>query len=93
MVGMVQTGLDVQTTVTSGIIRGVVSDGSGAVVPGATIVLLARESNQHLTRITNDAFLCPPRSLWVCTRWKHPLLAFGDGGWNQSMSKSGKPQW
>ncbi len=55
MVGLVQTGLHAQTTVTSGTIRGVVSDGSGAVVPGATIVLLARETNQHLARTTNDA--------------------------------------
>src|SRR5579864_4821708 len=55
MVGMVQTSLHAQTTVTSGIIRGVVSDSSGAVVPGATIVLLARETNQHLARTTNDA--------------------------------------
>ena len=55
MVGMVQTGLHAQTTVTSGIIRGVVSDGSGAVVPGANIVLLARETSQHLAHTTNDA--------------------------------------
>jgi hypothetical protein len=55
MVGMVQTGLHAQTTVTTGIIRGVVSDSSGAVVPGATIVLLTRETSQHLARTTNGA--------------------------------------
>ena len=69
MVGMVQTGLHAQTTVTSGIIRGVVSDSSGAVVPGATIVLLAGETNQHLARTTNDAgiFVFPsqPVGLYV----------------------------
>jgi hypothetical protein len=44
-----------QTTVTTGVVRGLVGDGSGAVVPQATVVLLAFSTGQHLMRTTNDA--------------------------------------
>jgi hypothetical protein len=44
-----------QTTVTTGVVRGLVSDGSGAVVPQATVALLALSTGQHLMRNTNGA--------------------------------------
>jgi len=47
--------LAAQTTVTTGVVRGLVSDGSGAVVPQASVVLLAFSTDQHLMRTTNDA--------------------------------------
>jgi Carboxypeptidase regulatory-like domain len=42
-----------QTTVMTGIIRGVVTDKSGAIVPGAAIVLLAQSTGQQQVRATN----------------------------------------
>jgi len=44
-----------QTTVTTGVVRGLVSDGSDAVVPQATVALLAVSTGQHLMRNTNGA--------------------------------------
>ena len=44
-----------QTAVTTGVVRGVAMDSSGAFVPGATIILLARSTGQTSARETNDA--------------------------------------
>jgi hypothetical protein len=44
-----------QTLVTTGVVRGVARDSSGAVFPGATVVLSARSTGQSSTRRTNDA--------------------------------------
>jgi hypothetical protein len=42
-------------TVTSGSVRGIVSDASGAVVPKATVVLVSRSTGQPVMRTTNVA--------------------------------------
>ena len=44
-----------QSVVTTGDIRGVARDSSGALVPAATIILLARGTGQTSARETNDA--------------------------------------
>jgi hypothetical protein len=44
-----------QSVVTTGVVRGVVRDSSGALVSGATVVLSARSTAQSQTRRTNDA--------------------------------------
>jgi hypothetical protein len=44
-----------QTVITTGVVRGIVSDQSGAVIPGATVVLAMRATGQGLTRTTNSA--------------------------------------
>jgi hypothetical protein len=44
-----------QVAVTSGAVRGVVSDSSGAVIAGASVVLLCRSSGQSLSRTSNSA--------------------------------------
>ncbi len=44
-----------QTLVTTGVVRGVARDSSGALVPGVTVVLLARNTSQQSARTTNDA--------------------------------------
>jgi len=61
LVGVLPAAMYAQTFVTSGVIRGAVRDDSGAVVPGASIVLLARDTGEKLTRVTNNAglFLFP----------------------------------
>ncbi len=46
-----------QSVVTTGAVRGVARDSSGALVPGATVVLLARSIGEKSTRRTNDAGL------------------------------------
>src|SRR3974390_3195844 len=43
-----------QTLVTTGVVRGVARDASGALVPGANIVLLAGDTGQTSARTTND---------------------------------------
>ena len=43
-----------QTVVTAGIIRGLVTDDSGAVIPGATATLIASNAQQSASRITNS---------------------------------------
>ncbi|MBZ5663577.1 MAG: TonB-dependent receptor [Acidobacteriia bacterium] len=43
-----------QSVVTTGMVRGVARDGSGASVPGATVVLLTSGTAQSSTRLTND---------------------------------------
>ncbi len=43
-----------QSLVTTGVVRGVARDGSGALVTGATVILLANSTAQSSTRITND---------------------------------------
>src|SRR5258707_8035650 len=50
-----------QSVVTTGTVRGVARDSSGALVPGATVVLLALSTGQSSSRGTNDAgvFLFP----------------------------------
>jgi hypothetical protein len=57
--------LHAQTVVTSGIVRGVVSDESGAVIPGANVVLIASNQHQSLTRTSNSAgiFVFPSQSV------------------------------
>ncbi len=61
------SALRAQTQVTTGMIRGVVTDASGAVVPGASIVLIS--SNQDVLRSTNDAgafvFLSQPVGIYA----------------------------
>jgi hypothetical protein len=54
-----------QTVVNTGTVRGVVSDKSGAVVPGAAVVLLSRGNGQKQTRTTNGAgiFVFPSESV------------------------------
>lgn len=42
-----------QTVITTGVVRGTVSDPSGAVIPGATITLTAHMTGQHVERKTN----------------------------------------
>ena len=44
-----------QSVVTTGVVRGVARDSSGASVPGATVVLLSGGTSQSSTRTTNDA--------------------------------------
>lgn len=44
-----------QTTVTAGIIRGLVTDDSGAVIPDATAILIASNTDQSVARNTNNA--------------------------------------
>ena len=44
-----------QTGVDSGLVRGVVADSSGAVIPGATITLISDASGTTVTRTTNSA--------------------------------------
>lgn len=44
-----------QSVVVAGVMRGLVTDISGAVIPGATVVLAGQASGQSLTRTTNDA--------------------------------------
>ena len=54
-----------QSVVTTGVVRGVVSDSSSAVVPQATAVLLARNTGQRVTRTTNSAgiFVFPSQAV------------------------------
>lgn len=56
-----------QTTVTTGVVRGMVSDSSGAVVPQAAVVLLALGTGQQLVRTTNGAgiFVFPSQPVGV----------------------------
>jgi hypothetical protein len=51
--GMAQLGA--QTVVATGLVRGMVADDSGAMVQGATVVLLEHDTGQHLNRTTNGA--------------------------------------
>ncbi len=44
-----------QTAVNSGLIRGVVADGSGAVIPNAAITLISHSTGTAVTRISNSA--------------------------------------
>lgn len=44
-----------QTAVNSGLVRGVVADGSGAVIPNATIALFSGATGTTLTRTSNSA--------------------------------------
>src|SRR6202142_2199500 len=54
-----------QTVVTAGLVRGVVSDSSNAVVPQATVLLSARDTGQRFTRTTNSAgiFVFPSQAV------------------------------
>lgn len=58
-----------QTAVVSGLIRGVVSDHSGAVVRDATIVLISANTGQRLERTTNSSgiFVFPAPSVGTYT--------------------------
>jgi hypothetical protein len=44
-----------QSVVVSGVIRGMVTDQSGAVISGANVLLTSRDSTRHLQRATNDS--------------------------------------
>jgi Carboxypeptidase regulatory-like domain len=55
LVGALSLDSHSQTVVTTGVVRGVARDISGAFVPGATIILLARSTGQRSARETNDA--------------------------------------
>jgi Carboxypeptidase regulatory-like domain/TonB dependent receptor len=54
-----------QTVVTAGVVRGVVSDSSNAVVPQAIVLLSARDTGQRFTRTTNSAgiFVFPSQAV------------------------------
>ena len=58
-----------QSVVTTGVIRGVVADNSGALIPAATVVLVGVATGQNLTRATNSAgiFVFPSQSVGVYT--------------------------
>jgi hypothetical protein len=58
-----------QTLVTTGVVRGVARDSSGALVPGAIVVLSARSTGQPSTRKTNDAgiFVFPSQPVGTYT--------------------------
>ncbi len=47
--------LHAQSVVTTGVVRGVARDSSGASIPGAGVVLLARNTGESSLRTTNDA--------------------------------------
>ena len=54
-----------QTVVTSGVVRGIVSDQSGAAVPQASVVLVGRGTSLRVTRTTNGVgiFVFPSRTV------------------------------
>jgi hypothetical protein len=56
-----------QTVVTTGVVRGTVSDNSGAVIPGASVVLMALSTGQSVARTTNDdgLFIFPSQPVGV----------------------------
>ena len=55
LVGALSAPSPAQSVVTTGVVRGVARDSSGASVPGATVVLLSGGISQSSTRTTNDA--------------------------------------
>jgi len=69
LAGVWPVGLYSQTSVTAGAIRGAVTDKSGAIVPGANIVLLSRNTGEKLMRITNEAgiFMFPSQPVGIYT--------------------------
>src|ERR1700674_2635897 len=69
-----------QTVVNTGTVRGVVSDESGAVVPGASVVLLSRSTSQKQARTTNGAgvFVFPSEAVGPYT------LEIGAAGFRQA---------
>jgi hypothetical protein len=56
-----------QSVVTTGLVRGVARDSSGASIPGAGVVLLARNTGESSLRTTNDAgiFVFPSQPVGV----------------------------
>src|SRR5450755_1893754 len=58
-----------QTVMTTGSVRGVASDSSGALIPGASVVLSSRNTGESLTRKTNDAgiFVFPSQPVGTYT--------------------------
>jgi len=69
LAGVLPVGLYSQSSVTAGAIRGAVSDKSGAIVPGASIVLLSQNTGEKLTRVTNEAgiFVFPSQPVGIYT--------------------------
>ena len=69
LVAVVPPVLFSQTFVASGVIRGAVRDDSGAVVPGANVVLFTRITGATLTRISNSAglFVFPSQPVGLYT--------------------------
>jgi len=67
LAAVLQPALKAQTVVTTGIIRGVVMDESGAVIPGATVVLVAPGTGQNTSRSTNSSgiFVFPSQPVGV----------------------------
>lgn len=67
LASVLQPVLSAQTVVTTGIIRGLVMDDSGAVIPGATVVLTAPGAGQNMPRSTNNAgiFVFPSQPVGV----------------------------
>ena len=61
--------LRAQSVITTGMIRGTVSDNSGAFIPGANVVLMALATGQTVSRSTNDAgmFIFPSQPVGVYT--------------------------
>jgi len=55
LVGVLWSESSAQSVVTTGVVRGVARDSSGASVPDATVILLASSTAQSSTRTTNDA--------------------------------------
>lgn len=65
-IGLLRLGL-AQTVVTTGVVRGTVSDNTGAFIAGANVVLMALETGQNVTRTTNDAgmFIFPSQPVGI----------------------------
>jgi len=60
-----------QSVVTTGVVRGVTRDSSGALIADAMVILLARNTGESSLRRTNDAglFVFPP-SPSATTAWR-----------------------
>ena len=69
LLGAVQAGLYAQSTVTTGVVRGAVHDSTGAVIPGAAVVLLSPATGAAVERAANHAglFVFPSQSVGTYT--------------------------
>ncbi|HZT35985.1 MAG TPA: carboxypeptidase-like regulatory domain-containing protein, partial [Nitrososphaera sp.] len=56
-----------QAVETTGTVRGIVTDTSGAIIPGCMVVLDGESTGQHLVRVTNESgiFVFPSQSVGV----------------------------
>lgn len=69
LLGTVQPALFAQSAVTTGAVRGAVHDSTGAVIPGAAVVLLSPVTGEAIQRAANDAglFVFPSQSVGTYT--------------------------